>query len=69
MNVLITGIGGFIGSHCLEYYLRETDWNIVGIDSFRHKGTHSRIKEFYNIGSVNYGFYNKEFNLEKRVRI
>lgn len=47
MNVLITGIAGFIGSHCLEYYLKATDFNIIGIDSFRHKGTHSRIKEFY----------------------
>lgn len=50
-KILITGIGGFVGSHCLEYFLKETDWEISGIDSFRHKGTFSRINNvFDNIG-------------------
>lgn len=44
-RVLLTGIGGFIGAHCLEYFLKNTDWHIVGIDSFRHKGTYLRINE------------------------
>lgn len=47
-KVLITGIGGFIGSHCLEYFLENTDWQIFGIDSFRHKGTISRLNEIVN---------------------
>ena len=42
-TVLITGIGGFIGSHCLAHLLVNTDWNIVGIDSFNHKGISERI--------------------------
>lgn len=42
-RVLLTGIGGFIGGHCLEYFLEHTDWFIVGLDSFKHKGTYSRI--------------------------
>lgn len=44
-NVILTGIGGFIGSHCLEYFLEKTDWYIIGIDSFRHKGTYRRLNE------------------------
>src|SRR5213075_365337 len=44
-NVLITGIGGFIGSHLMEHILINTDWNIVGIDSFRHKGLTDRITD------------------------
>jgi len=44
-RILLTGIGGFIGAHCLEYYLEKTDWHIIGIDSFRHKGTYSRLNE------------------------
>lgn len=32
MNILVTGINGFIGSHFLEYALRKTDWDIVGVD-------------------------------------
>ena len=47
-NVILTGVGGFIGSHCLEYFLEKTNWNIIGIDSFRHKGTYSRLNEVSN---------------------
>jgi len=44
-RVLLTGCGGFIGAHCVEYFLDNTDWEIIGLDSFRHKGTHSRLAE------------------------
>lgn len=47
-RILLTGVGGFIGAHCLEYFLEHTDWYIVAIDSFRHKGTLSRINEVYD---------------------
>jgi len=46
-RVLLTGIGGFIGSHCLEYWLEHTDWEIIGLDSFRHKGYVSRAQEAF----------------------
>lgn len=42
-RILLTGVGGFIGSHCVRYWLEKTDWEIIGIDSFRHKGTYSRL--------------------------
>jgi dTDP-glucose 4,6-dehydratase len=42
-RVLLTGIGGFIGSHVVSHLLLNTDWEIVGIDSFRHKGLTDRI--------------------------
>ena len=45
MRVLLTGIGGFIGTHCLEYYLDNTDWFIIGLDSWRHKGDYRRIED------------------------
>ena len=44
-RILLTGVGGFIGTHCLKYFLNNTDWDIVGLDSFRHKGTYSRLNE------------------------
>jgi len=44
-TLLLTGAGGFIGSHFVEYFLRNTDWNIICIDSFRHKGTYSRLDD------------------------
>jgi dTDP-glucose 4,6-dehydratase len=45
MIVLITGVSGFIGSHVLSHILKETDWEVVGIASWQHKGTPERILE------------------------
>ena len=44
-RVLLTGAGGFIGAHCLEYFMEHTDWEILCIDSFRHKGVLRRIDQ------------------------
>lgn len=44
-RVLFTGHGGFVGHHCLEYWLEKTEWEFVCIDSFRHKGTCRRVVE------------------------
>lgn len=44
-RVLLTGHGGFVGHHCLEYFLENTDWELICIDSFRHKGTPRRVIE------------------------
>lgn len=46
-RVLITGIGGSIGCHLQGHILANTDWEVVGVDSFRHKGLTDRIA-FYN---------------------
>jgi dTDP-glucose 4,6-dehydratase len=44
-TVLITGVGGFVGHHFLEHILGNTDWNVIGTDSFRHKGITDRIAQ------------------------
>jgi dTDP-glucose 4,6-dehydratase len=44
-KVLMTGVSGFVGSNCLKYFLKTTDWEIVGIASYRHKGQISRLEE------------------------
>lgn len=44
-TALITGIGGSIGVHVLAHLMHNTDWNVVGIDSFRHKGLVDRVTE------------------------
>jgi dTDP-glucose 4,6-dehydratase len=44
-RVLLTGAGGFVGHHTLEHLLVNTDWEIVCIDSFRHRGKTDRIRE------------------------
>lgn len=43
-RVCLTGIGGSIGAHFLAHIFHNTDWEIVGIDSFRHKGWHDRVE-------------------------
>jgi len=45
MKVLLTGIAGFAGSHILEHLLINTDWDIIGIASWKHKGTPERVEE------------------------
>lgn len=44
-RLLLTGIGGFIGSHTITHFLVNTDWEIIGLDSFRHKGLTDRITD------------------------
>lgn len=43
-RILITGFAGSIGCHVVAHIFTNTDWEIVGIDSFRHKGWIDRIK-------------------------
>src|ERR1700722_13340450 len=43
MKVFLTGAGGFLGSHLLGYILKNTDWDVIATDSFRHKGRCDRI--------------------------
>ena len=43
-RICLTGIGGSISTHFLAHFFTNTDWDIVGIDSFRHKGWTDRIQ-------------------------
>jgi dTDP-glucose 4,6-dehydratase len=42
-RILVTGSAGFIGYHLTRYILDNTDWEIVGLDSFRHAGDSLRV--------------------------
>lgn len=58
-TVLVTGSAGFVGSHLVEHVLSNTDWNIVGLDSFKHRGDSVRItpgfRERYRIFTADLG--------------
>lgn len=41
--ILVTGIGGAIGVHMLAHIMHNTDWDVIGIDSFKHKGYTDRL--------------------------
>ncbi len=44
-RILITGSAGFVGSHLVEHIIANTDWEIVGIDSFKHRGDSIRVDQ------------------------
>lgn len=44
-RLLLTGIGGSIGVHTFIHLMHNTDWHVIGIDSFRHKGWCDRLEE------------------------
>ena len=43
-RVLLTGVSGFFGSHLLRHLLMNTDWHVVCIVSWKHKGTPERVE-------------------------
>lgn len=44
-KVMLTGSGGFVGSHVLRHILANSEWDIVCPVSFRHFGNVGRIME------------------------
>lgn len=44
VRVLLTGGGGFIGSHCVAHWMRTTHWHVTVLDSFRHRGRVERLR-------------------------
>ena len=36
-------MGGFVGHHVLDHLLVNTDWEIIGVDSWNHKGIPERV--------------------------
>jgi dTDP-glucose 4,6-dehydratase len=45
-RVLLTGAGGAIGAHVYVHIMRNTDWEVVALDSFHHKGYKERLDSF-----------------------
>ncbi|OGO93130.1 MAG: hypothetical protein A3F10_05585 [Coxiella sp. RIFCSPHIGHO2_12_FULL_42_15] len=43
-TLLLTGVGGSIGIHTLSQIMKNTDWDVVGIDSFNHRGWCDRVE-------------------------
>jgi len=51
-NILITGGPGFIGHHVVEHFLKNTDWEIVILDSLNYAGNLNRLSSI-NIFEAN----------------
>jgi dTDP-glucose 4,6-dehydratase len=50
-RALITGMCGFIGHHVAEHFLRETDWELVGLDRIDGTSTLHRLRYIDGWGS------------------
>ena len=47
-NILITGGAGFIGHHVVEYFLKNTNHNLICIDRLDYSGNLNRLNEVIN---------------------
>ena len=56
-TVLLTGISGFAGHHAMEHILQNTNWNIVGLASFQHKGDSRRIADVDSFDPARVRYY------------
>jgi dTDP-glucose 4,6-dehydratase len=43
MRVLVSGAAGFVGHHFIEHVMTTTDWEVVALVSFRHRGDPLRL--------------------------
>lgn len=48
-RVCLTGIGGSVGIHTFAHIMHNTDWEVVGVDSFKHKGWMDRVTEILRL--------------------
>jgi dTDP-glucose 4,6-dehydratase len=46
-RVILSGISGSIGCHFFAHIMKTTDWEVVGIASFRHKGLVNKVTEMF----------------------
>jgi|JI10StandDraft_1071094.scaffolds.fasta_scaffold01143_31 dTDP-glucose 4,6-dehydratase len=44
-TILVTGAAGFVGHHMVEHILKNTDFDIVGIDSLSYSGSLDRLRD------------------------
>jgi dTDP-glucose 4,6-dehydratase len=44
-TILITGAAGFVASHVIEHFLKNTDDTIIGCDSLTYAGTWDRLRD------------------------
>ena len=63
MNILITGVGGLLGSNFSKFLLDNTDYNVIGIDNFSggYRGFVDKRVKLYNID------LKEPINIEEKV--
>lgn len=67
MRVLVTGAAGFIGAHAVEAFIKETDWNVIGLVSFRHRGCPMRLEHLRNSSRLKIVFHDLQAPISPRT--
>lgn len=69
-KILITGGAGFVGHHCVEHFLKNTDWNIVVLDSLNYAGNLNRItdSEYFDAKRVRFIWHDLCSPISKTTR-
>lgn len=50
-KIVITGICGFVSSHICEHFLKETDWEIIGLDKLSYSSNgFNRLRDIKAVG-------------------
>ena len=62
-TLLLTGGAGFIGHHTVEHVLKNTDWNIVVIDSLNYAGNLNYLADIEILREKYHENYNKRLRV------
>lgn len=69
-RILITGGAGFIGHHCVEHLLKNTEWEIIILDSLNYAGNLERITdiEVFDPNRVKFVWYDLRAPISETIR-
>jgi dTDP-glucose 4,6-dehydratase len=63
-KVLLTGSNGFVGSHVVEHLLKNTDWQIIGLDKLSYASNgFDRIKDIKNADLSRFSLFSADLNM------
>lgn len=66
---LITGGAGFIGSHMIEHFIVNTDWNLVILDGLTYAGDLNRIADSkVDLNRIKFVYHDIRAQLNERIQ-
>ena len=68
-TILVTGAAGFVGHHCVDHIFKNTDWNIIVLDSLNYAGDMNRLvdSEVFDTKRVKLEYQRSRQKLKSKV--